>query len=124
MLRFLVDEDVPRSTAPLLREHGYIVEDVRDVGLRGRSDRDVFAYAQEVQAALITCDKGFASLRRFPLGTHAGIIVVRIPDEVPPTGLNAELLRALAVLRNRPLAGSLVIVETGRVRVRRHPSPP
>jgi hypothetical protein len=36
-LRFLTDEDVPRSTAKILRESGYDAVDVRDVGLRGKS---------------------------------------------------------------------------------------
>jgi len=33
-LKFLTDEDVPRSTARLLREAGFDAVDVRDVGLR------------------------------------------------------------------------------------------
>jgi len=36
--RFLVDEDMPRSTARTLREAGYVADDARDVGLRGRTD--------------------------------------------------------------------------------------
>lgn len=44
-LRFLTDEDVPRSTARILREAGFDAVDTRDVGLRGKSDAEVFAYA-------------------------------------------------------------------------------
>jgi len=40
-LRFLTDEDVPRSTARILREAGFDATDVRDVGLRGKSDEEV-----------------------------------------------------------------------------------
>jgi len=36
MIRFLIDEDLPRSTAKLLREAGFESFDVRDVGLKGR----------------------------------------------------------------------------------------
>lgn len=67
----------------------------------------------------MSCDKGFASLLRFPLGSHAGIVVIRIPDEKSPTELNAELLRTLKQLEAEPLAGCLVIVEMGRIRLRR-----
>jgi uncharacterized protein (DUF433 family) len=42
-LRFLTDEDVPRSTARALRDAGFDAVDVRDVGLRGKSDALVFA---------------------------------------------------------------------------------
>jgi predicted nuclease of predicted toxin-antitoxin system len=100
MLRFLVDEDMPRSTAVVLRTVGYTVDDVRDVGLRGHHDADIFAHAQSVHAVLISCDKGFANTLTFPVGSHAGIIVVRIPDEAPPAELNRELLHALSQLRD------------------------
>lgn len=119
MHRFLVDEDVPRSTAHALRAAGYEAEDVRDVGLRGHSDSDVFAYAQAQAATLISCDKGFTNLLNFPVGSHAGIIVIRIPDEASPAQLNDELLRALFQFQMESLHGCLVIVEMGRVRLRR-----
>jgi predicted nuclease of predicted toxin-antitoxin system len=97
-------------------------EDARDVGLRGQPDARVFADAQARQAILVTADKGFANTLTYPLGTHAGIIVVRIPDELPTRVLNEELLRTLESLRHDDLAGALAIVELGRVRIRR-PTP-
>ena len=45
-LRFITDEDVPRSTARVLRDAGFDAVDVRDVGLRGKSDAEIFAYAR------------------------------------------------------------------------------
>jgi predicted nuclease of predicted toxin-antitoxin system len=39
-LKFIVDEDLPRSTTRLLREMGFNTLDVRDCGLRGKSDED------------------------------------------------------------------------------------
>jgi hypothetical protein len=38
MLKFIIDEDMPRSTAKVLRTEGYESLDVRDLGLRGESD--------------------------------------------------------------------------------------
>ena len=38
MWRFVVDDDMPRSTAPALRQAGGPAEDVRDVGLAGHED--------------------------------------------------------------------------------------
>ena len=43
MLGFLVDEDLPRSLVSVLVEAGFQAHDVRDVGLRGKSDAEVFA---------------------------------------------------------------------------------
>ena len=119
MERFSIDEDMPRSTAIALRNAGYTADDVRDVGLRGRSDTEVFAHAQHHGAILVSCDKGFANTLTFPIGSHAGLIVVRIPDEAPPAKLNHELIHALAQLGDEPLSGALIIVEIGRTRIRR-----
>jgi predicted nuclease of predicted toxin-antitoxin system len=119
MWKFLIDEDMPRSTAVVLRQAGHSVEDVRDVGLRGRSDQEVFQYAQAQGAILLTADKGFSNIVRFPLGTHTGILVIRVPNELPTQAVNHEVLRALEDLEGEDLAGLLMIVEVGRTRVRR-----
>ncbi len=116
---FLVDEDMPRSMAGILREAGYQAEDVRDAGLRGQPDDQIFEYAQNRQAVLITADLGFTDPWRFPRHSHAGIILVRLPNEMSTTTMNQELLKALASLKDESLAGTLVIVEVGRVRIRR-----
>ncbi len=39
-MRFLVDEDLPRSIDSLLQEYGHEAIDVRDIGLRGANDTD------------------------------------------------------------------------------------
>ena len=41
MLRFLIDEDMPRSLAEVLRTKGFEVLDERDCGLRGGSDDEI-----------------------------------------------------------------------------------
>lgn len=119
MWKFLIDEDMSRSTAVALRQAGYEAEDVRDIGLRGHSDQEVFERAQTQRAILVTADKGFANTLRFPLGTHSGIIVVRVPDVLPTWRVNEELLHALEELKGEDLTGLLVIVEVARIRVRR-----
>lgn len=119
MSRFLVDEDLSRSTAPALREAGYDAEDVRDVGLRGRSDEAVFTYAQDRNAILTTANLDFSSTVLFPLGSHVDIILVRVPDVLPSRIATRELLRALTELREDVLPGALAIVELGRTRLRR-----
>jgi predicted nuclease of predicted toxin-antitoxin system len=119
MARFLVDEDLPRSLARLLRTEGLDVEDVRDVGLRGKTDSEVLEYAIAQERTLLTADLGFANLLTIPLGSHQGILVARFPNEVPVTRLNAGVLGAIRTLSDDELRGSLVIVEPSRIRLRR-----
>ncbi|MBK9262569.1 MAG: DUF5615 family PIN-like protein [Polyangiaceae bacterium] len=118
-MRFLVDEDLPRSLARALRAGGFDAEDVRDVGLRGCSDAEVYRFAVTHQRAVITADLGFADVRTYPLGTHAGIIVTRYPNETPITDLNAAILNAIRSLLEDDLRGALVVVEPHRIRIRR-----
>ena len=122
MWRFLVDEDMPRSTAQVLRETGYAAEDVRDIGLGGHPDEAVFAMAQDTDASLVTADLGFANVLTFPLESHAGVVITRLPNDLPTRAVNAEILRALHDMEGESLTGALVIVEVGRTRVRRAPA--
>jgi len=88
--RVLIDEDLPCSTAGAQRQAEHAAIDVRDVGLRGSSDAAGFAYAQSQQLALLRPDMGFANLLLFPPGTHAGIGVLRVPNELPTTELAGQ----------------------------------
>jgi predicted nuclease of predicted toxin-antitoxin system len=56
-MRFLIDEDLPRSTDNLLRQYGHEAIDVRDIGLRGASDADIAAYAQKHGLCLLSGDR-------------------------------------------------------------------
>lgn len=108
-----------RSVEEALRQLGHRVLDVRDHGLRGAPDQEVFAFAQQQRAALLTGDLGFANLLTFPLGTHHGIIIARFPNELPTKRINEEILQGLAGLEESDIAGNLIIMEPGRVRIRR-----
>lgn len=119
MARFVIDEDLPRSLARHLRSLGVEADDVRDIGLRGAPDGRVFAAAIGRGAALITGDLGFSNILQFPLGTHAGILVVRLPNEMPTTTLNDLVARALRLLSEDDIFGNLVILEQDRLRLRR-----
>ncbi len=116
-LRFLTDEDIPRSTARVLRDAGFDAVDVRDVGLRGKSDDEVFAYACQDNRLIITCDMGFSNILHFPPSKNPGILVVRIPDSEPIDRFNQEVRRAVEEVGDN-LSHHLAIVEIGRVRLR------
>lgn len=65
-LRFLIDEDVPRSTTRVLRDAGFDVINAHEAGLQGKSDDLVFTFAQNEKRLLITCDMGFSNILKFP----------------------------------------------------------
>jgi predicted nuclease of predicted toxin-antitoxin system len=118
-MRFLVDEDLPRSTCALLREYGHTAFDVRDIGYRGAQDSEIAAYAQRERLCIVTGDLGFSDVRNYPPGEYAGLIVLKLPR----TATASTILSLLeSFLRQEDLAdtapGKLAIVEAGRVRFR------
>ncbi len=120
MTRYLVDEDLPRSLARRLRDAGFDAVDVRDVGLRGASDESVLMRAVQETRAVLTADVGFGNILRFPLGEHAGIILIRLPDELSASDLVSSVLAALSLLNEESVAGSVVTINASRIRIRRH----
>lgn len=116
-LRFLIDEDVPRSTTRVLRDAGFDVLNVHEAGLQGKSDDLVFEFAQSENRLLITCDMGFSNILKFPPSENQGILVVRVPDSEPIAVFNREVLNAVHEVSEN-LLHHLAIVEIGKVRLR------
>ena len=123
-MRILIDENLSRSLAVALRVAGHDVEDVRDVGLRGKPDPEVFALAVAGARVLVTGDVGFGDVVAYPPGSYPGIIVARVPTSVPTARLVDVIVRAVNAIEGDPsTAGALVIVTEASMRVRR-PMPP
>jgi predicted nuclease of predicted toxin-antitoxin system len=114
---FLVDEDLPRTLAPSLREAGFFAEDVRDVGLGGRSDSEIIRCAKDERRILVTRDVALASLDRVPSRSRYGI--VRFRQAISTKDLNSAIVAALNRLEPAQFRGSITVIEPGRVRIRR-----
>ena len=64
-MKFLIDEDLPRSTSILIQKYGYEAIDVRDVGLRGSTDAQIASYARNRNLCLVTGDFDFSDGKGF-----------------------------------------------------------
>ncbi|MBI5205226.1 MAG: DUF5615 family PIN-like protein [Nitrospirae bacterium] len=115
----MIDEDMPRSTAKVLKAKGYEALDVRDCGLRGKSDDEIFKFAQKEKAVILTGDLGFGNLLHFPIGSHSGIVIAHFPNEVSTSELNNQIIKAFEPLSEIDFKGNLIIIEPGKVRIRR-----
>ena len=116
-MKFKLDENIATSGAELLRAAGHDVETVKDEGLSGSDDERVFTTAVSEERALITLDWDFAQVLRFPPDQSAGIAVLDLGARASLTSLHQRLRGLLSALETTRLAGSLWIVEPGRVRV-------
>ncbi|OIO27406.1 MAG: hypothetical protein COZ31_07000 [Nitrospirae bacterium CG_4_10_14_3_um_filter_44_29] len=119
MIKFLIDEDMPRSTAKILRTKGYEALDVRDLGLRGKNDNEIFKFAQKEKAVILTGDLGFGNLLHFPVGSHSGIVIAHFPNEVSTSELNNQIIKAFETLAEIDFMGNLIILEPWKIRIRR-----
>ena len=76
-LRLLLDESVTDVLADLIRKSSSAinVEYMRELPIRGASDKDVIKYARETSRITVTTETGM-NHRSFPVCTHPGIIVL------------------------------------------------
>ena len=118
-MRFLIDEDLPRSINDLLQRYGHEAVDVRVIGFRGSKDRDVATLAQRKGLCLVTGDFDFSDVRNYPPGKYAGIVVLRLPRTATASyivNLLESFLRQEELVAQMP--GKLAVVEPGRIRIR------
>jgi predicted nuclease of predicted toxin-antitoxin system len=119
-VRLKVDENLPRQIADMLRGRGHDASTVLEQGWQGAADDVLWAHVQEERRWLVTADKGFADLRRHPPGSHAGVILLRAPEESRSAYL--ELVRtAFEPLVLDEITGAVVVVTSRGVRIRRAP---
>jgi predicted nuclease of predicted toxin-antitoxin system len=112
---FVTDVHIPESIAKLLEERGYDVHRGCLVFQPGATDETIAAFAAVHSAVVISCDRGFGDLRRFPTGSFPGAVVLRPASQGIPSLL--RLFRDfLAVMDVAACRGRVTVVEPGRIR--------
>jgi predicted nuclease of predicted toxin-antitoxin system len=117
-VRVKVDENLARSHVTLLEDAGHDAESVFDEGLSGLQDADLWARVTEEDRLFITLDLDFSDIRRFPPGTHPGILLLR-PRTASREAVRTVLRRVLRTYSLEELKGCLVVASDHHTRVRR-----
>lgn len=120
MTRLLLDQGLARGAAAILRERGFDVRHVGEIGLSAAPDEAIILEAISDTSVIVTLDADFHSL--IAVSGKLAPSVIRIRQE----GLRAEALAALIerVLAKADVAltkGALVTVGERSLRV--HPLP-
>jgi hypothetical protein len=76
-----LDEDLPADLAETLKAHEIDTVTVHEQGWAGTADELLFARIQPEGGWLFTADKGFSDIRRYPPGSHRGIVFFRAERE-------------------------------------------
>lgn len=116
-MRVKLDENVPRSVLALLVAAGHDADTVVSEGLTGSAD-SVVVRAAAAGRLLITLDRGLGDVRRYPPGSHSGILVLRV-DEQSAAAVRRAVQAFLDVQDLDALAGTVAIVQRGWLRIRR-----
>jgi len=117
-MKIKVDENLPRSIAELLRKRGYHAETVTEENMSGWKDEDLWEAVQREGMFLITADKGFANIHRYPPGSHGGVLLLR-PSK-PGLRLLVRLMeRILKSVELRSFAGAICVASERGIRIHR-----
>jgi predicted nuclease of predicted toxin-antitoxin system len=90
-----LDENLARAHVALLRSAGYDADRVYDEGLSGAEDRVVWERVCAEGRFFITLDLDFSDVRRYPPGTHPGILLIRAKNR-SAAAVTAVLVRVIA----------------------------
>ena len=100
----------------MLRGRGWDVATVDRQKLSSVADETLIEICRVEDRVLVSLDKDFADVLRFPPSRYRGIIVLRLPEPVTlPMILNA-LTRVADLAVTRSMAGRLWIVSIDRIR--------
>jgi predicted nuclease of predicted toxin-antitoxin system len=116
-MKLKLDENLSRHLKPLLIAQGHDTLTAADENLLSRPDTEVARAAATEERLLLTLDVEFADLRKYPPGSHPGIILFR-PLSLGPLWVNRFIGDFMQSADLATLAGCVAIVEPGRVRVR------
>ena len=116
-MRLKLDENLSRHLKPVLTGLGHDVLTAADENLLSRPDTEVAAVSIKEGRMSFTLDVEFADLRKYPPGTHPGIILFR-PPSCGPLTVNKFIADFVRSANLEELASSVAIVDPTRVRVR------
>lgn len=122
-MRFKLDENLPEILVPDLAAAGHDVSTVLQQQLTGAPDPSLAAVAAKEGRVIATFDLDFADIRRYPPGTHPGIVVFRLHSQ-DIISCHAAFARLLANVAEADITGNLLVVEDQRIRIRRPSATP
>jgi len=116
-MKFLLDQNLSPQTALFLKNLGLEAIDVREVGLSGKEDDEIYAYAVRHKCIIITFDHEFA-YKYISRGDLEGLIIIRLH---PQTIYNIhELLKQFfGSVGQDKIAKSISVLERSKFKIRK-----
>jgi predicted nuclease of predicted toxin-antitoxin system len=120
-VRFLVDNALSSILAERLRQAGHEAAHVRDYGLQGAGDEEIFERAKNEDRIIVSADTDFATLVALRAEARPSLILFRQVRNRRPEQQARVLLANLPATEEPLQVGCVVVLEDARIRIRRLP---
>lgn len=116
VVTLVADEGVEGRIVAVLRANGYPVTYIAESFPR-MEDTDILALAVSSRSVLVTKDKDFGELVFKEKLTHSGIVLIRLPEEMP-TQRKAELVLDAFQKQYQEFPDAFSVIDERFVRIR------
>jgi len=117
-MRFLANENLFDPIIEYLSGLGHDVLNIREAGLSGISDDEVYQLACKDKRVIITMDKDFSRIFRFPPEKCGGIIVVKIYKRKVEETLKI-FRKCFETIREEEIKRNQIVITPEGIRIKR-----
>jgi len=119
-MKFLLDMPISPKTEEFLKKQGYDAIRVDKLKMHKATDKEIFDYAIGRNMVVITADLDFGKILAYFKSSTPSVIIFRLRYP-SPENINKLLRTVLPRVREELEAGSLILVEDDRIRIKKLP---
>src|SRR6266404_1650019 len=109
-MRIKLDENLPPALTADLTAIGHGAATCSDEGIAGTGDPLIFSHSCAEGRVFITGDLDFSDIRRYPVGSHPGIVILRL-NRNDYGSVQVALARLFAIVPEPDFAGAHIVVD-------------
>ena len=119
-MKLLLDQGIPRSSAPLLRSIGFDAVHTGECGLSTATDGEILEAGRRQDRVIVTLDSDFHTIVALSGWDRPSVVRIRIEGLRAPE-MTSLIVETIRLCEKDVEEGALISVEEGSVRLRRLP---